>query len=182
MPRRPSIDRDAILVASLGLADRAGLDAITMQAVAGQLGVTPMALYRHVASKADLLDGVVEKLLEELPTSREPSWEAQLVAMAQALRTIARRHPAAFQLLLLRPAMTTAARGSVDRVYATLRAAGVATRHLQHVERVISTLALGFAAGEAAGRFPTHGDVTFRTMTRLVIAGLAPFRSARRAA
>lgn len=177
MPRPPAIDREAILVASLALADTAGLDAITMQAVAKQLGVTPMALYRHVASKADLLDGVVEKLLEELPVAPKKTWDAQLVAAARALRTIARRHPAVFPLLLLRPAMTATARGRVDRVYTMLRAAGVVEHHLQHVERVISTLALGFAAGEASGRFPNHADVTFRTMTEFVIAGLAPFRA-----
>jgi AcrR family transcriptional regulator len=177
MARRPVIDRDMILDASLALADREGLDAVTMQAVANQLHVTPMALYRHVANKADLLDGVVEKLLDELPAPRARSWEHQLGAMAEALRTIARRHPAVFPLLLLRPAMTTSARARVERTYAVLRAAGIAARHLQHVERVISTLALGFATGEVAGRFPKGADATFRAMTRFAIAGLAPFRS-----
>ena len=38
-----------------------------MQAVADRLGVTPMALYRHVANKADLLDGMVESILLEVP-------------------------------------------------------------------------------------------------------------------
>ena len=107
MTRRPTIDREAILATSLALADRAGLDAVTMQAVATALGVTPMALYRHVTSKADLLDGLVETLLAALPAIRTAAWDAQLVALARALRTIARRHPAVFPLLLLRPAMTT---------------------------------------------------------------------------
>lgn len=40
-----------------------------MAAVAERLGVTPMALYRHVANKADLLDGLVERLLTEFPAS-----------------------------------------------------------------------------------------------------------------
>jgi AcrR family transcriptional regulator len=178
MPRRPQIDRDVILTTGMAIVDRAGLDAVTMQAVAARLGVTPMALYRHVANKADLLDGLVEKLLGELPAIRAgAAWDAQLVALARALRTIARRHPAVFPLLLLRPAMTSAARARLDGVYAVLRTAGIAPRHLQHVERVISTLALGFAAGEAAGRFPRGADLTFRAMTRFTIAGLAPFRT-----
>jgi len=177
MPRPPTIDREVVLAAGLALADKRGLEAVTMQAVASKLGVTPMALYRHVASKADLLDGLVEKLLDELPAARAGSWDAQLVATANALRMTARRHPAVFPLLLLRPAITASSRARVDRIYAVLRSAGIAEQHLQHVERVISTLALGFAAGEASGRFPKHADITFRTMTQFVIAGLAPFRS-----
>ena len=42
------------------MADEKGIEALTMAAVAERLGVTPMALYRHVAYKTDLLDGLVE--------------------------------------------------------------------------------------------------------------------------
>ena len=58
-----------MLAASLQLADEQGLAAITMQAVADRLGVTPMALYRHVTNKADLLDGLVESILLEVPAA-----------------------------------------------------------------------------------------------------------------
>jgi len=168
------------MTASLALADAEGLHAVTMQAVARALRVTPMALYRHVASKADLLDGLVECLLDELPAAAPAlPWEKQLVAMAHGLRAIARRHPAVFPLLLQRPAMTAKARARRDAVIASLRAAGVAPARLVHVERVISTLALGFATGEVAGRFPRQSNATFRTMIELALAGLVPFRTAR---
>jgi len=49
-----------VLDAALALADESGLGAVTMHAVATRLGVTPMALYRHVGDKAALLDGLVE--------------------------------------------------------------------------------------------------------------------------
>ena len=73
-----------MLAASLELADEQGLSAVTMQAVADRLGVTSMALYRHVANKADLLDGVVERILWEVPlpdpalpwASGSPCWPA----------------------------------------------------------------------------------------------------------
>ena len=65
---RPArIDRDAVLATGLVIADELGLEALTMGAVAERLGVTPMALYRHVVNKADLLDGIVELLLTEFP-------------------------------------------------------------------------------------------------------------------
>jgi len=176
MSRPPLIDRTVILEASLALADERGLDAITMQAVAERLGVTPMALYRHVSNKADLLDGMVESLLDEIPPPRPGGgWQAQLIAMAQSLRRIAKRHPAVFPLLLLRPAVTDRARALRERVYDGLRAARIAPAHLVDVERIISTLAFGFATGEAAGRFPKRRAATFRAMTTFVVAGLAPF-------
>lgn len=175
MARAPRIDRHAVLTTSLAIADADGLDAVTMQAVARRLEVTPMALYHHVASKADLLDGLVECLLDELPAAApDLRWDAQLIAMARGLRVIARRHPAVFPLLLQRPAMTPQARARRNAVVASLRTAGIAPGKLVHVERVISTLALGFAMGEVSGRFPHHTDATFRTMTELGIAGLAP--------
>src|SRR3954468_4228686 len=71
MARPRVIDRRLVLEASLAIADADGLDAVTMGAVARRLGVTPMALYRHVANKGDLLDGVVESLLDEIPTPAE---------------------------------------------------------------------------------------------------------------
>ena len=73
-----------MLAASLALADEQGLSAVTMQAVADRLGVTPMALYRHVANKADLLDGVVEQILWEvpLPDPAQP-WPDRLGALAR---------------------------------------------------------------------------------------------------
>ena len=70
MGRLPRISRAAIVSASLTIADERGLSGLTMQAVAERLGVTPMALYRHVDDKADLLDSVVEALLTELPLPR----------------------------------------------------------------------------------------------------------------
>jgi AcrR family transcriptional regulator len=172
--RTAQISREAVLAAALGLADEAGLESVTMHAVGRCLGVTPMALYRHVDSKTALLDGIVEALLAEVtetaaapadatapnewPAQGGPSspWEAPLVALAYAMRDTARRHPAAFPLLLTRPAVTPAARTARDAVYAGLREAGLPADSIARAERLVSTAILGFAASEAAGRFAAH--------------------------
>jgi AcrR family transcriptional regulator len=177
-PRR--IDRSAVLRESLALADEAGIEAITMQAVADRLGVTPMALYRHVTNKADLLDGVVESLLDEVPDPAEDrAWDDQLAAMAGALRSTARRHPSVFPLLLQRPASTPAARRARDRVCVALRDAGVNPREIPRLERVVSTMVLGFAASEAGGRFSAHSrkvlDADFAALLAVIRAGLATY-------
>ncbi len=147
-----------MLAAALAAADERGVGALTMQAVADRLGVTSMALYRHVANKADLLDGLVESLLLEVPTP-DPGAppEQQLHDMAGSVRAVAKRHPEVFPLLLQRPATTPAAVTLRQLIYAALTRAGVPEDEVPRVERLLSTMVLGFAASEAGGRF-SHCD------------------------
>lgn len=176
MVRPRQIDRIAILECSLAIADDDGLDAVTMTSVAHRLGVTPMALYRHVDNKRDLLDGVVESLLDEIPTppaSLPP--DQQLRAMGDALRTIARQHPAVFPLLLQLPATTPRSRERRDRVQQVLREAGVSDP--ERGERIVSTVMLGFAVSEVSGRFADHSrstlDGDYEMLEVFINAGLA---------
>lgn len=161
MARPRQVDRDTILSAGLDIADHQGLGGLTMRAVADRLGVTPMALYRHVHDKDDLLAGIVERLLDELPEpDLDAPWDVQLASMGRAVRASARRHPTVFPLLLQVPASTDRARASRERVYAALRSAGVPDDDLARTERLVSTMILGFAASEATGRFRGHSRAT----------------------
>jgi len=157
MGRPARIDREAVLGAGLALADELGLASVTMQAVAARLGVTPMALYRHVGTKAELLDGLVERLLTEFPLpAPELAWDERLTAMAQGIRSVARRHPAVFPLLLERPAATPDALRVRGGIYEALLQAGVGSDDVARTERLVSTAILGFAVSEVAGRFAHH--------------------------
>jgi AcrR family transcriptional regulator len=146
--------RQEILDVALALADEGGLDAVTMRAIGKRLGVTAMALYPYVASKDDLLDGLVGRLLQEiaLPEAAWP-WEKRLRAIAHAVRGTARMHPAVMPLLFTRPAITPDALRVLDAIYAALLDAGVPPKEVPRVERMISTVVLGFAASEVSGRF-----------------------------
>ena len=64
--RRAPLNRDRVLRAAVALADGSGIDAISMRKLAQHLGVVPMALYKHVASKEELLDGMVEAVIGEI--------------------------------------------------------------------------------------------------------------------
>jgi AcrR family transcriptional regulator len=157
MGRRPQIDRAAILDAAMLLADEQGLESVTMHAIAQRLDVTAMALYRHLDGKQALLDGLVERLLTSYPLPpADAPWSDRLTALAEAVRSTAKRHPAVFPLLLTRPAVTPAARVVRDAVQAALREAGLDEAAAARAERLISTAVLGFAASEAAGRFRQH--------------------------
>ncbi len=146
-----------VLEAALAIADERELESLTMSAVADRLGVTSMALYRHVSNKADLLDGIVELLLAETsPTLAESPFEDRLAQLARSVRDVARRHPAVFLLLLQRPAVTPAALSARDAVCRALVEAGLDTKEAAQMERLLSTAVLGFAASEAGGRFARH--------------------------
>ena len=179
MGRRPQIDRAVVLDAALQLADESGLEAVTMHAVAQRLGVTPMALYRHVDGKQALLDGLVERLLTGYPLApADVPWPGRLTAMAEGIRSTAKQHPAVFPLLLTRPAVTPAARTVRDYVQAALREAGLSPDDAARAERLISTTVLGFAASEAAGRFRHHVqaviDEDFAVLLRWLRLVLSP--------
>jgi AcrR family transcriptional regulator len=158
MARRstPRLTRDAILQAALDLADAGGLAAVTMRAVAERLGVTAMALYAHVGDKDGLLDGLVERLLAEFPAPEHElglAWEDRLARLGAGAVEVARRHPQAFPLLLNRPAVTSAALRTREAVFAALLDAGVPEADVPRLERLISTLVLGWAVSETTGRF-----------------------------
>lgn len=157
MPRQARISRAQVLDATLAIAEQRGLQGVSMRSVAARLDVTPMALYRHVRDKEDLLNGLVERLLAELPIpDRDLPWDERLRAMAQSLRETAARHPDAFVMLLRRPVATPAARRTRDAVYAALADAGLSDELVPRVERLLSTLVIGFAASETGGRFARH--------------------------
>jgi len=145
--------RQEILDAALALADEKGLDAVSMRAVAERTGVTPMALYPYVGSKAALLDGMVGRLLDELvPEDTGPDWR-RLRALAHSARALVHRHPWAALLLFTRPAVAPEAVVIVDRIYTALLDAGVPGEDVPRLERMVSTLVIGYAASEVGGRF-----------------------------
>lgn len=173
MGRPPKISQASIVEASIAIADEHGLTGLTMKAVADQLAVTPMALYRHVNDKADLLDLVVGALITELPLPKANlSWEERLRTMGQAAREVARRHPSIFPLLLQRPAVTQESKRVHDAVVASLVDAGLDLDGARRAERLISTVILGFAASEAGGRFSGHSrrviDEDFACLEQLI--------------
>jgi AcrR family transcriptional regulator len=146
--------RPEILDAAIAVVDEGGLSALTMRAVAERIGVTPMALYGYFRTKEDLLDGVVDRLLDEcrLPEAGLP-WEVRLRALAAELRRLARAHPTLVPLLLNRPVVSPAGLEVVDQVFRALLDAGVAPSKIARLERMVSTFVLGHAISEATGRF-----------------------------
>jgi AcrR family transcriptional regulator len=185
MARPALISRESVLDATLALAEERGLDAVSMRSVAARLGVTPMALYHHVRDKEDLLDGLVERLLAELPRP-DPALpgEERLYALASSMREAAARHPDTFLLLFRRPVVTPDALALRELVYDALRDAGAPEQLVPRLERLLSTFVIAFAASEGGGRFAAHSqevrDADFEWLREEILAATRSSRGGKR--
>jgi AcrR family transcriptional regulator len=101
-PRSGGLNLDAIAAATLNIVEREGLDAVTMRRVADELGTGAASLYRHVASRDELLVVVADKLLEAVgavPPADELGWREQCERAARGYRALLLARPAVVALL-----------------------------------------------------------------------------------
>ena len=90
---RSSVTSDEILLAAEHVA-RYGFDALTMRAVATQMGASPMALYRYFATKDELIDAMLDRVLGRMDLDAPTDdWLADLSAFAAAHRAVLSDHP-----------------------------------------------------------------------------------------
>ncbi|HET8642905.1 MAG TPA: TetR family transcriptional regulator [Pseudonocardiaceae bacterium] len=89
--------RHTVVAQALALADREGLEAVTIRRLADQLVVTPMGMYWHVKDRDELLTAMSEQLLAEVVPAGDPErpWHERLRAMVVALLDVLRAHPCA---------------------------------------------------------------------------------------
>lgn len=101
--RRTGLSLDRIVGAAIEIADTEGLSALSMARLADRLGSAPMSLYRHVVSKEELYDFMIDAAAGELGATVTNDWRAGLTAWIADLMAIYRRHPWILQLPLTRP-------------------------------------------------------------------------------
>ena len=101
------VNRSVILQSALRIVDRDGVDGLSMRRLSDEVGRDPTVIYRHVPTKAALLDGVAEIVLGQLRVDTEdPDWTGQLRAVAHDFRRLALAHPNVVPLLVTRPLAT----------------------------------------------------------------------------
>ena len=142
---RTPLTRERVLRAAIGLADRDGIEALSMRKLGQELRVDAMAMYRHVRSKDDLLDGVVELIVSEIerPLAGE-DWKASLRQQAMAARRVMLRHPWARRVLEERGTSGPAALAHIEAVLATLLGAGFSMEIAHHALHVLDSRIFGF--------------------------------------
>src|SRR4051812_27658865 len=125
VPPREPLSRDRVLATAVGLADASGLAALSMRTIAAELGVVPMALYKHVAGKEELVDGMVDAVLAEFePADPSLGWRDAVRARVLSARRAVLRHPWARQAIESRTRRSAAVLGYMDSLAGLFRAGG----------------------------------------------------------
>lgn len=147
--KRESLSRARVLAAAVDLADREGLQAVTMRGLASELGVEAMSLYYHLPSKEALLDGLIESVATEvgLAVAELPSaddWRAEVRERCLAARAVMLRHPWAPELIGSRTAIPPAVYGHFEAILGAMVEGGL-SYHLAHRGlHALGSMALGF--------------------------------------
>jgi AcrR family transcriptional regulator len=140
------LSRERVLRAAVALADQAGVDALSMRRLAQELGVVPMALYKHVASKDELLDGMVDVVVGEIdPPASGTDWKTAIRRRVLSARGALLRHPWASQILESRTDPTPAVLEYMDSMIGMFRAGGFSIDLTHHAMHAMGSRLLGFS-------------------------------------
>jgi AcrR family transcriptional regulator len=145
LPRRAPLTREGVLKAAVRLADREGIEAVSMRRLGTELGIEAMSLYTHVRGKEDLLDGMVELVLHEIPINRDPGdWKASLRTTILAARSVVLRHPWAPRIIETRDDPGASGLRYYDAVMGIMRDGGFSLEMTHHAIHLLGSRLLGF--------------------------------------
>jgi AcrR family transcriptional regulator len=147
---RAPLSRERVLDAAIAIADAQGLHGLTMRSLARELGVQPMSLYHHLASKEEILDGVVDVVFGQITfPADDPDWRHAMRERANSARAVLRRHPWAVGLVQTRTTPGLATLLHHDAVIGNLRRAGFSIVMAAHAFALLDSYTYGFALQEA---------------------------------
>jgi len=144
--RRATLTRDQVLEAAVGLADRNGIESVSMRRLGLELGIEAMSLYTHVRNKEDLLDGMVEAVVRQIPAPSERSgWRAALRRTILSARAVMLRHPWASRVIETRDDPGPSGLRHFDAVIGILREGGFSLELTHHALHLLGSRVLGFS-------------------------------------
>ncbi|WP_113699510.1 TetR/AcrR family transcriptional regulator [Nonomuraea lactucae] len=143
---RATLNRDRVLDAGIALADADGIDALTMRRLASMLGVEAMSLYNHVSNKDDLLDGMLDRVTDEIELPEGgPDWRHRARRRAISAHAVLMRHPWAAAMWASRLNPGPARMRYVDTALRHLREAGLSPGLLDRAFHTIENHIAGHA-------------------------------------
>jgi TetR/AcrR family transcriptional regulator, tetracycline repressor protein len=178
LTKRRGLTRQLIVERALHIGDAEGLEAVSVRRLASELDVTPMALYRHVKDKQDLINAMYEAIVDgfDLKAGIRPSmkWTSQL---RRSLMNVIALHerPVAMPLAI---AYDGTGSPSIWRLYddglAILLKAGFTRREAVVLNRILTTLVAGYITLFRQAPPPDANELMLaRKQFELVLLGLS---------
>jgi AcrR family transcriptional regulator len=149
-----------VLRTAIAFADENGIEYLSMRKLGQELGVEAMSLYKHVANKEDMLDGMVDVVFSEINLpSNGVRWKTAMRQRAVSARAALTRHPWAIGLTESRMKPGPANLQHHDSVIGCLRQAGFSIEMAIHAYSALDSYIYGFALQERSLPFDTSDDV-----------------------
>jgi AcrR family transcriptional regulator len=151
---------ESIVDAAVDVIEADGLGALTMRRLAKRLQCSPMALYRHVADKQELIGAIADHYLAdlELPDTGGLSWQETIIVIATGVHRAFLDHPPLEEVLAIRHVDTAVVFRADERVLEALYEAGLRGREAVHALDVIASYAVGSTLRLAAARAGGSGQ------------------------
>jgi AcrR family transcriptional regulator len=157
---RSRLRRERVLQAAIAQADAGGLESVSMRKLAEALEFAPMALYRHVANKDDLIDAMVDAVFAEIELpAAGPDWRTAMRRRAVSVRDALLRHRWAIGLMESRRTPGPANLRHHDAVIGSLRAGGLDIARAAHAYSLLDSYIYGFALTKMSLPFETEAEV-----------------------
>lgn len=156
-PRRgpkPAFSVDDVVGRAVAIADAGGLATVTMRGLAQDLGISPMALYGYVPTKAELLDLMLDDRLAALPSAPygRLGWRRRLTRVAHERRDLHAAHPWTAELLTGRPPLGPGLIGRYDHELGAIEGIGLTDVEMDAVVAQVGALARTWALDVASAR------------------------------
>jgi AcrR family transcriptional regulator len=143
---RKPLTKERILRTAVAMADEGGAESLSMRKIAQELGVVPMALYKHVANKDEMLDGMVDVVVGEIdPPIEGADWKTAMRERILSARRALLRHPWASQVIESRAEPTPTIIGYMDSMMGIFISGGFSVDLMHHAMHVMGSRILGFS-------------------------------------
>jgi TetR/AcrR family tetracycline transcriptional repressor len=149
--RRGSLTPERIVDESLELLDEQGVAGFSLPRLGRALGADPTAVYRHFASKDDMVLAIADRLIEEAMAGMEPRacWVDTVIEGTRRLRAVYLAHPAAASLSASRTTHGPGEMKAVNILIGAVLEAGFEAAEAARIYRALGDFALFWAGGEA---------------------------------
>ena len=158
------LSKQRVVAEAVRLADREGVEGLSMRRLAGALGAGAMSLYHYVASKDELLDAMIDIVFEEIePPPVDSDWRSAMRREGLSTQQVLARHPWAISLMESRTTPGPANLRHREAVTACLRNAGFSVLTATHANWLLNSYVYGYALQAASLPFETAAELADMT-------------------